>query len=1162
MRRIALAATFLSVTVAGGSAASAGAAGRTAPKTPPDFDVRAASAASPATAAAATSTTNRVAAERRLRSSLGAKGIFDVDPVTGTVRVASRLSGALTGASSAGPAKIATDWVRAHASALGLTSADVAALGTPKTVTAPGGLTTIRFPQSVGGIPAFDSELRAATDKQGRLIMVGGSPAHALSVDSVTPAISAEEAMAVISRSVGAGAGPPVASRSGGARRTTTFATGDVARLVLFVTAKGARLAWHVTDQAGAKGTWDAVVDAKTGRLLHRQSLTDYDATTLSYPRYPGAPQGGTATLVNLTAKGWLSADERLLRGPFSRAYSDVDASDDASDQNATDEEVRPGVGGVTSFEYPLTLFNGTSPNTQAPNCEAFAPCTWDSTDPTSWDTNRAEATMQSFVYVNTFHDHLAGAPIGFDEDSGDFSGDDPVLTESDDGAQTADDGGPLPGFLNNANMSTLPDGQSPRMQMYLGSITDERIPGLFRDNNNGEDAATVYHEYTHGLSNRLVTTADGAGALGAQQSGSMGEAWSDWYAFDYLNRANLAPDTGAPGEMDLGDFTDAIPNSVRTQPLDCPVLEPGDTPSDACPGTPDVGPGGYTYADFGKIIGFAEVHTDGEIWGETLWDLRSALITDAGGDVQAGSDTVEALVTGGMRLSPPNPSFLDERNAILQADTALFGGVHHDLLWSAFAHRGMGYFASTPDATDSNPIADFSLPPSADTPRGTVAGRITDAVSGLPVSGVRVGIGGQTTPGYDEALAASTGADGRYSFTAPAHTYAALSVQPGNGYFNGTIPGLVVTAGQTTTKDQAIRKSLAVGRPVTTNNDSGGAYACGIEGLNDGDLGSVWEIDLTVGSPGDPKPQAVIDLGKSRSITSYGLDPAEGCGSGPGSATADYRLESSLDGTNWTTVKEGTFVDADRHRLNEVVPPDTAKSARYVRLTLLSMQGEEDYWDFTELAVFGADPNVLPSGSLGAPATATTGQPVDLQAAFTDPDSAITGYDWDFDGDGTIDRSTDGPTTSTTYGTPGTRTVNVHAKDYRGGSGAASATIAVSAPPAATIPTPAKPRIVHANDKKRQARTTITCTPACSVQLRLLVSSATRKKLHLSQRTLGRRTTTVAGTRTLGVSISAAQLKRLRRAGVKTVRAALEVAAKSTTGGTVKRTLHVQLRL
>jgi extracellular elastinolytic metalloproteinase len=1164
-RRTALAAVLISTAALAGSAAPAGAAGRAADKSPPNFDVRTAPTGSQSTAGAGKSARARSAAQQRLRSSLGSSGVLDVDALTGTVRSVSRLSGALTGASSAAPATVARQWVRAHAAALGLTSADVDALGTPKTVTAPGGLTTLRFSQSVRGVPAFDSDLRAAVDKHGRLVQVGGSPARGLSVASVKPTLTAEQAMGVISKSVGGGAGPAVASRSGGARQATTFANGDIARLVLFVTAKGAVLAWHVTDQAGKKGTWDAVVDAKSGRLLHRENLTAYDATTRYYPRYPGAPHGGTATTLNLTARGWLAAGEGLLRGPFSRAYTDVDGSDDPSDENAFDEEVRPGTGGATSFEFPLVLFNGTSANTDPPNCETFAPCTWDSTKPTSWQTNRAEATMQSFAYVSTFHDHLAAPPIGFDQASGDFSDDDPVLTEADDGAQTGDDGGPLPPFLNNANMATLPDGQSPRMQMFLGSITDDRELGLFRDNNNGEDAATVYHEYTHGLSNRLVTTADGAGALGAQQAGSMGEAWSDWYAFDYLSRAGLAPDTAAPGEMDLGDFTDAIPNSVRTQPLDCPVLEPGDTPSDACPGTPDVGPGGYTYADFGKIIGFPEVHTDGEIWGETLWDLRTALIAGAGGDVAAGSDTVEALVTGGMRLSPPNPSFLDARNSILQADTALFDGANHDLIWSVFAHRGMGYFASTSDSTDSAPIADFSPPPSASTPRGTVTGKVFDSVNGLPLSGVLVGIGGQSTPGYDEALASTTGDDGRYSFTAPAHTYAAMSIQPGNGYFNEKVTNLVVTAGQTTTKDQAVRRSLAVGKKVTTNNDTGGAYACGIEGLNDGDLGTVWEIDLTVGQPNDPKPQSVVDLGKEQSISSYGLDPAEGCGSSPDSATGDFRLESSLDGTTWHTVKQGTFHDADRHRLNEVDPPADAKTARFVRLTLLSTQGNEDFWDFTELAVFGADPNVLPSGTLSAPATANPGQSVDLTAAFTDPDSAITGYDWDFDGNGTVDQTTAGPTTSTTYTTPGTRNVTVRAKDFRGGFGSAGATVAVAGPPVGTPgpnPSPAKPRILSASSKKRQARATIVCVGKCRATMRLLVSSATRKKLHLKLRTLGRKTSTITGRRTIAVKISAAQRKRLRKAGIKTIVASLRVSVMPATGASVRRTLRVRIKL
>ena len=35
---------------------------------------------------------------------------------------------------------------------------------------------------------------------------------------------------------------------------------------------------------------------------------------------------------------------------------------------------------------------------------------------------------------------------------------------------------------------------------------------------------------------------------------------------------------------------------------------------------------GGYTYASFGKINGSPEVHADGEIWAQTLWQLRTAV--------------------------------------------------------------------------------------------------------------------------------------------------------------------------------------------------------------------------------------------------------------------------------------------------------------------------------------------------------------------------------------------------------------------------------------------------------------------------------------------------------------------------------------------------------
>ena len=44
-------------------------------------------------------------------------------------------------------------------------------------------------------------------------------------------------------------------------------------------------------------------------------------------------------------------------------------------------------------------------------------------------------------------------------------------------------------------------------------------------------------------------------------------------------------------------------------------------------------------------------------------------------------------------------------------------------------------------------------------------------------------------------------------------------------------------------------------------------------------------------------------------------------------------------------------------------------------------------------------------------------GRHVEFAASFTDPDSKITGYDWDFDGNGTIDQlDRRAPTTTFTY--------------------------------------------------------------------------------------------------------------------------------------------------
>ena len=129
--------------------------------------------------------------------------------------------------------------------------------------------------------------------------------------------------------------------------------------------------------------------------------------------------------------------------------------------------------------------------------------------------------------------------------------------------------------------------------------------------------------------------------------AGAMGEAWSDWYAFDELGRGGNLVDAPGVADVRLGAYESGTQNLIRSEPIDCRV----GVSDPACPGSLTAGSGGYTFGDFGKVLGFPEVHADGEIWVQTLWQLRDALI-DAHGTT-AGIARAEQLVTDAMRLSP-----------------------------------------------------------------------------------------------------------------------------------------------------------------------------------------------------------------------------------------------------------------------------------------------------------------------------------------------------------------------------------------------------------------------------------------------------------------------------------------------------------------------------
>ncbi|HKT01053.1 MAG TPA: M36 family metallopeptidase [Rugosimonospora sp.] len=881
-----------------------------------------------------------------LRRELGSQGIVSLDPLTSTARSVSRLDGFLTGPSRRSAATIALNYVTAHPDVFGLDATGVSRLSLRRDYVDIAGTHHLSFIQAVSGVPVFGNGIQANVTKDGQLVNVVGSPVSSLPAAAAAPGISAADARVASIQSVEQTAKPATATNKGGARRTTVFSNGDQADLAYFMTAGGLRLAWQTLTSPNSRDMYTSMVDAVSGKVLYRRSLVNADKGP-AWDYYPGAPNGGTRTIRDLTGPGWLPNDSPRLAGNVAHVYTDV------NDDNVAEpsEEITPT--GKRSFAYPFTSFNATDGG----NCSAKFVCTWDPKTTFSWQTNRGQNAVQVFYYLGKYHDHLRDAPIGFTRAAGNFEAvdGDAVQAEALDGANTAN-GFPDANHADNANMATPPDGTPPRMQMYLfpdpANAADPFLP-----TNGGDEADVVYHEYTHGLSNRLVVDALGNSTLGNIQAGSMGEAWSDWYAMDFLVDLGFQKDTKAPGEVRIGNYVGAGKDLIRTQPMDCPV----GTTSTACPGAGTAGPGGYTYGDFGHISTRGpEVHADGEIWGETLWDLRTAL----------GSKLTESLVTRAMELSPANPSYLDMRNSILMADQIVNKGKANKTIWKTFAARGMGWFAGSVDGDDINPVEDFTLPPAAGTPTGSLTGVVTDQDAGTPVAGAVVGFGGHAS-GFPGDYAAVSDANGRYTITGIVPgTYPAIFAR-GDGFDRQT--ATLSIASRVNTRNWSIRRdwaAVAGGGTVTAfNGPDFTPFGCGPGAAIDQSLGNGWGSTTDfVGSTATPK-FVTVKLPRAVNLTQIAIDPGNTCGDAGSASTGAYRLETSTDGTTFTVAAQGTFGAADRHRLNSVpLAAGSTAGVRFFRFTMLGTQLPGDpatlcpgpfsgcqFMDMSEIEVYGA---------------------------------------------------------------------------------------------------------------------------------------------------------------------------------------------------------------
>jgi extracellular elastinolytic metalloproteinase len=889
---------------------------------------------------------DRTKADKVYYQSLGSQAMIGMDPLTHTVHDFGRLDGFLTGRSSAPARSVALNYVGSHLDALGLKKGDLSTLRFRQDYVDPMGLHHLSWAQSVRGATVFGNGLKVAVTRNGQVLQVQGSPISGLrQLATKAPTAATLSAAAATSKAA--------ANAHGRLQRG-----GDnYATKVWFLTPAGLRPGWS-TYVTTTNGAFQHVIDARSGRVLYRHATTnDANGDALVFDNYPGAPKGGKAKVVNFFKRGWLKKNASFLKGNSVTAFSDV------NDNNTIQKrEKTPVPGKKKKAQFKLDEFGPAASGF----CVKYV-CTWNPNKVGSWRANRKADATNAFYLASNFHDYLQTAPISFTPAAGNFTakGGDQVMLNTLDGANT-NAGMPDGNHIDNANMNTPPNGISPTMQMYLfhfpGTSDDPVTGDPFVPTTGSFDASVLYHEYTHGLSNRLVIDANGNSTLNSIESGSMGEAWSDWYAMDYLVTKGFLKDKKKAGNLLEGDYVAAGQHLIRTMAIDCPV---GAKTKGCTSGFDPSVKGGYTFGDFPDIIGEPEVHGSGEIWGQTLWDLRKKL----------GHKLTDALVTRAMSISAEDPSFLDMRNAILKADLVGFGSQHRKTIWKVFAHRGMGFFAGAIDGGDGFPGEDFHTPPAGRPHDGKVAGTVTDPTTGDPVQGAVVQVTGQ-----GDQYTTTTNADGEYAILGLVTGRYAKVAASGPGFIGDASPAKAVRVDDfdpsVNSVDFEIIRDWAASSGGAAVADFDGPdfteFGCGPADAIDLSLLDGWG-STTGNNDGDPTnvfvPKSItIALPRAVDVTTFGIDPNATCGDGGSASTGDFSIETSPDGNTFTEVATGTFTADDRGLLNTVTPTTAADNVQFVRFTILSNQTPDfdtncpdgafsgcAFTDLTEIAVFGA---------------------------------------------------------------------------------------------------------------------------------------------------------------------------------------------------------------
>ena len=586
-----------------------------------------------------------------------------------------------------------------HSDVFGLTNSQVTQLTKVSDYTNPAGnLSFVEFAQEINGVPVFQGYVRGIFSADGRLMRTTGllAPGIASAPRDIAPELDAAGAVAAAARSINVNTSAfSVEDNSANGLSKTVIARPfddpTKTQLVYFPVALGSfRLAYSMVLWQPTY-SYIVIVDANTGELLWRKCITDEQTQAATYKIYdndsptPSAPVPGTPATITSTVPQPPGISRTTLTLISEHSSNNLGWISDAAG------DTPPTTGNNVDAGLDIVAPNGIDPTGRAIATTGRVfdfPYSPDGSTDGSGSVSTSDASFRMgvvtnlFFWTNRYHDRLY--ELGFTEPARNFqtdnfarggSGADHVLAEAQDISGT-----------NNANFNTPPDGTSGRMQMFLWTGTPIRDGDV--------DQEVIFHELTHGTSNRLHANATG---LGADTSRGMGEGWSDFYAISLLALHTPDGDDGkrlyAMGAYDTRNYYRAIrrfPYAVKSalaangkshNPLTFADIDPAQI--------------NVSDAAFPVAAGQAnQVHNQGEVWCSSLIEVRAQLIENLG--FAPGSQKTLQIVTDGMKLDPINPTMLDARDSILAANCAGYAGADELDIWEGFRIRGMGFRAST----------------------------------------------------------------------------------------------------------------------------------------------------------------------------------------------------------------------------------------------------------------------------------------------------------------------------------------------------------------------------------------------------------------------------------------------------------------------------------